>query len=104
MPGLLPSIRCGEEECSFGGRSPDSAERRVSVAPSTLRIMIVDQGRWLPRLGRTLWSHGPLRLVVFDTSVLTSDIIATLERRERSSLLAGMSKGTVRGFITREVW
>ncbi len=44
-----------------------------------------------------------LRLGVFDTSVLTSDIIAALKRGKPSSILAGMRHGTLRGFIPRYV-
>ena len=47
---------------------------------------------------------GPLRLAVFDSSVLTSDIIATIRRGRPSSFVADMRDGTIRGFITHQVW
>ncbi|MFJ3673809.1 PIN domain-containing protein [Streptomyces sp. NPDC090106] len=45
-----------------------------------------------------------LRLGVFDTSVLTSDVTAALKRGQPSSILAGMQHGTLRGFIPHYVW
>lgn len=49
---------------------------------------------------RPRWSTGAgFRVGVFDTSVLTSDIIAALKRGKPSSILAGMRYGTLRGFI-----
>ncbi|MEV5492254.1 hypothetical protein AB0L47_30505 [Streptomyces bobili] len=42
---------------------------------------------------------GSVRLAVFDTSVLTSDVTAALKRGQPSSILAGMQHGTLRGFI-----
>ncbi|MGW1093341.1 PIN domain-containing protein [Streptomyces sp. NPDC002596] len=47
---------------------------------------------------------GAFRLGVFDTSVLTMDILAALDRGEPSSFLAGMQYGTLRGFIPHYVW
>ncbi|CAM5651515.1 hypothetical protein SGRIM119S_02961 [Streptomyces griseorubiginosus] len=47
---------------------------------------------------------GGLRIGVFDTSVLTQDITATLKRRRPSSILDGMRYGTLRGFIPHYVW
>jgi hypothetical protein len=47
---------------------------------------------------------GSFRLGVFDTSVLTSDILAALKRGQPSSILAGMQYGTLRGFIPHYVW
>jgi hypothetical protein len=47
---------------------------------------------------------GGFRLGVFDTSVLTSDVIAALKRGQPSSILAGMQHGTLRGFIPHYVW
>ncbi|MFD0078549.1 PIN domain-containing protein [Streptomyces sp. NPDC127166] len=47
---------------------------------------------------------GSFRLGVFDTSVLTSDIVSALGRGEPSSILAGMQHGTLRGFIPHYVW
>ncbi|KIF02127.1 hypothetical protein PL81_31645 [Streptomyces sp. RSD-27] len=47
---------------------------------------------------------GSFRLGVFDTSVLTMDILAALDRNEPSSFLAGMRYGTLRGFIPHYVW
>lgn len=47
---------------------------------------------------------GSFRLGVFDTSVLTSDVISALGRGEPSSILAGMQHGTLRGFIPHYVW
>jgi hypothetical protein len=46
----------------------------------------------------------PLRLAVFDCSVLTSDIIAATRRSRPSSFVAAMRQGTIRGFITHQVW
>jgi hypothetical protein len=57
-----------------------------------------------PVLQRGPLSPGPLRLAIFDTSALTSDVIAATARREPSSLVAGMAAGTVRGFIPHHVW
>ncbi|MET7718634.1 PIN domain-containing protein [Streptomyces sp. NPDC005407] len=53
---------------------------------------------------RPLPLAGGFRIGVFDTSVLTSDIIAALNRGEPSSILAGMQHGTLRGFIPHYVW
>ncbi|MEU3051781.1 PIN domain-containing protein [Streptomyces griseus] len=47
---------------------------------------------------------GSFRLGVFDTSVLTSDVVSALGRGEPSSILAGMQHGTLRGFIPHYVW
>ncbi|GHE51502.1 PIN domain-containing protein [Streptomyces capitiformicae] len=47
---------------------------------------------------------GGFRIGVFDTSVLTQDITATLKRRRPSSILDGMRYGTLRGFIPHYVW
>ncbi|WP_329625968.1 hypothetical protein OG357_38695 (plasmid) [Streptomyces sp. NBC_01255] len=47
---------------------------------------------------------GSFRLGVFDTSVLTSDVISALGRGVPSSILAGMQHGTLRGFIPHYVW
>jgi hypothetical protein len=48
---------------------------------------------------RTPLSRGRLRRAIFDTSVLTTDVIAATRRAEPSSFEAGMRGGTVRGFI-----
>lgn len=53
---------------------------------------------------RDVLNPWPRRLVVFDTCVLTSDIIAALNRGRPSSLLASMRFGTVHGYITHRVW
>ncbi|MEU2235612.1 PIN domain-containing protein [Streptomyces vietnamensis] len=47
---------------------------------------------------------GSFRLGVFDTSVLTMDVLAALQRGEPSSFLAAMQYGTLRGFIPHYVW
>ncbi|WP_147982863.1 PIN domain-containing protein [Streptomyces sp. gb1(2016)] len=47
---------------------------------------------------------GSVRLGVFDTSVLTSDVTAALKRGRPSSILAGMQHKTLRGFIPHYVW
>jgi hypothetical protein len=47
---------------------------------------------------------GGFRLGIFDTSVLTSDIIAALKRGRPSSLQAAMQYGTMRGFVPHYVW
>ncbi|MEU7031381.1 PIN domain-containing protein [Streptomyces sp. NPDC046275] len=47
---------------------------------------------------------GSFRLAVFDTSVLTSDVVSALGRGEPSSILAGMQYGTLRGFVPHYVW
>ncbi|MGV9690548.1 PIN domain-containing protein [Streptomyces sp. NPDC003444] len=47
---------------------------------------------------------GSFRLGIFDTSVLTSDVVSALGRGEPSSILAGMQYGTLRGFIPHYVW
>jgi hypothetical protein len=53
---------------------------------------------------RSPFDPKPQRLAVLDTSVLTSDVIAALDRGAPSSLLAAMRDGTFRGFITSSVW
>ncbi|WP_336159979.1 hypothetical protein [Amycolatopsis sp. VC5-11] len=57
-----------------------------------------------PPQTRGLLRARPLRLAVFDCSVLTSDVIAAIRRTSPSSFVAAMQHGTVRGFITRQVW
>ncbi|MEU9313455.1 hypothetical protein [Streptomyces sp. NPDC048256] len=47
---------------------------------------------------------GSFRLGVFDTSVLTSDVVSALGRGKPSSILTGMQHGTLRGFIPHYVW
>jgi hypothetical protein len=47
---------------------------------------------------------GGFRLGIFDTSVLTSDVIAALKRGQPSSLQAAMQYGTMRGFVPHYVW
>lgn len=47
----------------------------------------------------------PLRLAVFDCSVLSTDVIAATRRLPPySSFVEAMMDGTLRGFITRKVW
>ncbi|MET7665227.1 hypothetical protein ABZT51_42525 [Streptomyces sp. NPDC005373] len=46
---------------------------------------------------------GSFRLGVFDTSVLTSDVISALDRGQPFSVLAGMRYGALRGFIPHYV-
>lgn len=57
-----------------------------------------------PVLRRTLYSRGPLRRALLDTSVLTTDIIAATQRLELSSFVAGAQAGTVRCLIPQHVW
>ncbi|MER5549113.1 hypothetical protein ABT072_43510 [Streptomyces sp. NPDC002589] len=47
---------------------------------------------------------GGFRIGVFDTSVLTQEITATLKRGRPSSILDGMRYGTLRGFLPHCVW
>jgi hypothetical protein len=47
---------------------------------------------------------GRFRLGIFDTSSLTSDVIAALKRGQPSSLQAAMQYGTMRGFVPHYVW
>jgi hypothetical protein len=65
--------------------------------------MTVQPGQ-LARPRRDALNTGPLRLGIFDSCVLTEDVIAALYRRKPSSLLAAMRQGTIRGFIPHHVW
>lgn len=58
----------------------------------------------VPAGRRTLYQRGPLRRVLLDTSVLTTDIIAATRRRDPSSFVAGARAGTVRCLIPVHVW
>lgn len=53
---------------------------------------------------RTLLMKAPQRLAIFDTSALTSDVVAALHRGQPSSWVMGMRSGTIRGFIPAYVW
>jgi hypothetical protein len=57
-----------------------------------------------PAPSRTLFTPQPRRIAVFDTSVLTSDVIAAVRRGRTSGLVQGMETGVVRGFIPHQVW
>ncbi|WAL74640.1 hypothetical protein OU787_25995 [Kitasatospora sp. YST-16] len=52
---------------------------------------------------RTPISPHPLRRALFDTSALTSDVIAAAKRGQPSSLEAAAAKGTVRAYIPAHV-
>jgi len=58
----------------------------------------------VPLLQRRLLHHIRGRPVIFDSSVLTSDVIAGTHRSEPSSFVAGMREGTLRAFIPHGVW
>lgn len=53
---------------------------------------------------RTLRRRGPLRRAVLDTSVLTTEVVATTRRGASSSCAAGAAAGTVRCVIPLHVW
>ncbi|MBD0688456.1 hypothetical protein [Streptomyces sp. CBMA123] len=52
---------------------------------------------------RTPISPYPLRRALFDTSALTSDVIAAIKRGQPSSLEAAAAKGTIRAYIPEHV-
>ncbi|MGW5723000.1 hypothetical protein ACWEVP_42990 [Amycolatopsis sp. NPDC003865] len=59
----------------------------------------------VPPARRSVLHTAPRRLAIFDCSVLSSDVIAATRRLPRhSSFVDAMRDGTLRGFITRQVW
>ena len=77
--------------------------RKLSVPRRTLIAMTAELATLSPKRLSVLHA-APLRLAVFDCSVLTSDVIAATRRLAPSSFVAAMQNGTVRGFITQQVW
>jgi len=59
--------------------------------------------RYLPRLG-SLAGLSEIFTVVIDTSVITSDVIATLKGKLPSPLFLAMKTGLVRGFMAHHTW
>lgn len=90
-----PQGRCHEHDASV--------KPALSVLPNNLGSMTVVSVA-VPPVQRSLLHHVRGRPIIFDSSVLTSDVIAGTRRSESSSFVAGMRKGTLRGFISHGVW
>jgi hypothetical protein len=76
----------------------------VSVPVRTLIDMTVVLALVPPARSNVLRT-APLRLAVFDCSVLSTDVIAATARLPlHSAFVEGMLEGTLRGFITHRVW
>jgi hypothetical protein len=55
-------------------------------------------------LRQSVMGRAAMRLMIFDCSALSCDVIAATHRGKPSSFVAGMRDGTIRGFITHSVW